>query len=184
MFEHAIQTLEIQLETSTSNLGITDSQEGLVNSTEIIDDLKNSIDYLKNSEVCDFGNLVSLVREWGKERNIIGDNAKATTQTQFVKLLEEVEELNVAIAVPDHAEIVDGIGDCTVVLILLAELAGIRFEDCLLSAYNEIKGRTGTMVDGQFLKDCSFPKSITKDDFDEPLPERTCTDGEACESCQ
>jgi NTP pyrophosphatase (non-canonical NTP hydrolase) len=97
--------------------------------------------------------LIEAIRTWGTERNIIGTNAKATTQTQFVKLLEEVEELNVAIAVPDQAEIVDGIGDCTVVLILLSELAGVKFEDCLFSAYNEIKERTGKIVDGIFHKD-------------------------------
>ena len=122
--------------------------------------------------------LIEAIRTWGEERNIIGANAKATTQTQFVKLLEEVEELNVAIAIPDHDELVDAVGDCTVVLILLSELAGVKFEDCLLSAYNEIKERTGKIVDGAFVKD------LPDDDFNDPLPERTCTDGEVCESCQ
>jgi len=97
--------------------------------------------------------LIEAIRTWGEERNIIGANAKATTQTQFVKLLEEVEELNVAITFPNHDELVDAVGDCTVVLILLSELAGVKFEDCLLSAYNEIKGRTGKIVDGAFVKD-------------------------------
>lgn len=98
--------------------------------------------------------LINAIRTWGEERNIIGDNAKATTQTQFVKLLEEVEELNVAIAVPDHDEIIDAVGDCTVVLILLAELAGVKFEDCLLNAYTVIRDRTGHMsADGLFVKD-------------------------------
>jgi len=97
--------------------------------------------------------LIEAIRKWGEDRNIIGANAKATTQTQFVKLLEEVEELNVAITFPNHDELVDAVGDCTVVLILLSELAGVKFEDCLLSAYNEIKGRTGKIVDGAFVKD-------------------------------
>jgi NTP pyrophosphatase (non-canonical NTP hydrolase) len=124
--------------------------------------------------------LIEAIRTWGTDRNIIGANAKATTQTQFVKLLEEVEELNVAIAIPDHAETIDAIGDCTVVLILLANLAGVKFEDCLQSAYDEIKGRTGHMsADGVFVKDAP-----SDDDFDEPLPERACTDSEVCESCQ
>ena len=47
----------------------------------------------------------------------------------------------------------DGIGDCTVTLILAAEMAGLRFEDCLQAAYDEIKGRTGRMEGGQFIKD-------------------------------
>lgn len=142
-------------------------------------ELEEAITLLKLSSLGGFAELVSLVRQWGEDKGITGPNAKATTQTQFVKLLEEVEELNVAIAVPDHDEIVDAIGDCTVVLILLADLAGVRFEDCLLSAYNVIKNRTGKIVDGAFVKD-----SPSDDDFNEPLPERTCTDGDVCESCQ
>lgn len=39
------------------------------------------------------------------------------------------------------------------VLILLAELIGVPFEECLQSAYNVIKNRTGRMIDGQFVKD-------------------------------
>ena len=40
----------------------------------------------------------------------------------------------------------------TVVLILLAELAEVRFETCLVAAYDEIKERKGSMQNGQFLK--------------------------------
>jgi hypothetical protein len=38
-------------------------------------------------------------------------------------------------------------------LILLAELAGLSFADCLAQAYGEIAGRTGKMVNGIFVKD-------------------------------
>lgn len=38
-------------------------------------------------------------------------------------------------------------------LILAAEMAGLRFEECLAAAYDEIKGRTGTMSGGVFVKD-------------------------------
>jgi hypothetical protein len=31
-------------------------------------------------------------------------------------------------------------------------MAGIEFEDCLQAAYDEIEGRTGTMVNGVFVK--------------------------------
>jgi hypothetical protein len=40
-----------------------------------------------------------------------------------------------------------------VVLILLADIIGTPLEDCLDSAYNVIKSRTGKMVNGQFVKD-------------------------------
>jgi NTP pyrophosphatase (non-canonical NTP hydrolase) len=126
--------------------------------------------------------LVGLVRTWGEERGIIGSNAKATQQTQFSKLLEEVDELNQAITQCDKPEIIDAIGDCTVVLILLAELAQTSFEDCLASAYDVIATRSGKMVNGMFVKDT--PTSID-DDLCEDLgaPQATCTD-EVCESCQ
>ena len=50
-------------------------------------------------------------------------------------------------------QVKDGIGDLTVTAILAAEMAGLRFEDCLQAAYDEIKGRTGTMQNGVFVKD-------------------------------
>jgi hypothetical protein len=40
-----------------------------------------------------------------------------------------------------------------VVLILLSELLGFRFEEALQAAYDIINKRTGKMVDGKFLKD-------------------------------
>ena len=50
-------------------------------------------------------------------------------------------------------EIIDGIGDCVVVLTNLAELTGTPIEACIDRAYNEIKSRTGKMVNGTFKKD-------------------------------
>ena len=73
--------------------------------------------------------------------------------SQFEKTLEEIEELNDAIEDNDLPEIKDAIGDTTVTLILLAERYGLTFEDCLEWAYNQIKGRTGQMIGGVFVKD-------------------------------
>jgi len=97
--------------------------------------------------------LINLVRDWGTSREIIGANAKATLETQFGKTLEEVQELHVAIHDNDHDGITDGIGDTAVTLIMLSELHGISFEDCIAFAYNQISSRTGKMVDGTFIKD-------------------------------
>jgi|GEM_PF-3300640 len=99
------------------------------------------------------GALIEAVRKWGTERKIIGANARATIGTQLEKFYEESEELEAGIANGNRDEITDGIGDTTVTLILLAELHGVPFEECLQFAYNEIKGRTGKMVDGIFVKD-------------------------------
>jgi NTP pyrophosphatase (non-canonical NTP hydrolase) len=153
MFEHAIR----HLVTSRIALAAAIPKEpGLILSHEMqqeLDDINDAIAHLKNAQIGGLSSLVSLVREWGKDKQITGPNAKATPATQFQKLLEEVDEIREGIEKKDQHEIIDGIGDCGVVLILLAELINTRFETCLRAAYDEIKGRTGKMVDGQFVKD-------------------------------
>ena len=96
---------------------------------------------------------INLVRQWGIDKGIIGPNGKATEHTQFAKLLEEIDELRIGIIKDDESEKIDAIGDCTVVLILLAEIIGVPFEECLSCAYQVIKSRTGQMVGGVFVKD-------------------------------
>lgn len=115
-------------------------------------ELEDAISLLKVSSFGGLTALVSLVRQWGADKGITGPNAKATVESQFEKLLEEVGEIRQGIMKADQHEIIDGIGDSTVVLILLAELAGVRFETCLLAAWDVIKDRQGTMVNGQFVK--------------------------------
>ena len=97
--------------------------------------------------------LIEEVRNWGRAKGIIGHTGQATEQSQLTKLLEEVGELQHAIRDNIEHEKIDAIGDCTVVLILLADIIGISFEECLETAYQVISQRTGKMVDGQFVKD-------------------------------
>ena len=52
----------------------------------------------------------------------------------------------------DELELIDAIGDSTVTLILLAAQNGLDFEECLTSAYNVIKDRTGETKNGVFVK--------------------------------
>lgn len=116
--------------------------------------------------------LIEAVRQWGENKGITGPNGKGTLLGQLAKTQEELTETRDAavlysqaqfIAIRDgkryetREELIDGIGDCAVTLILAAEMAGLRFEDCLAAAYDEIKGRTGTMVGGQFVKDGQHP---------------------------
>lgn len=115
--------------------------------------LNNAITFLKVANLGGMSALISLVRQWGTDRKIIGPEAKATPLTQFEKLKEEMNELAEGLENNDQHEVIDAIGDCTVVLILLADLVGVRFESCLVAAYDEIKGRTGTMVNGVYIKD-------------------------------
>jgi len=91
-----------------------------------------------------------LIRDWADERGLYehGD-----AKTQSLKLVEEVGEICRATLKEDHDEVIDGIGDCVVVLTNLAELHGVSIEECIASAYGVISKRTGKMVNGTFKKD-------------------------------
>ena len=91
-----------------------------------------------------------LIRDWADERGLYENG---DTKTQALKLVEEVGETCRAILKEDHDEVIDGIGDCVVVLTNLAELHGVSIEECIEKAYNEIKNRTGKMENGTYKKD-------------------------------
>lgn len=90
------------------------------------------------------------IRAWAKERGIY---LKGDPKTQTLKLGEEFGELCKAVLTKDEPEIVDAIGDCVVVLTNLAELCGLKIEDCITSAYNVISSRKGKMQNGTFVKE-------------------------------
>lgn len=103
---------------------------------------------------------------WAKERGIF-DNA--TPIKQLEKTKEEVDELNEALIAQNNnlttyinskgktvntsEEIIDGIGDIFVTLLIQCRFQKIDILECLESAYNEISNRTGKMVNGKFVKD-------------------------------
>jgi len=91
-----------------------------------------------------------LIREWADERGLYENG---DTKTQALKLVEEVGETCRAILKEDNDEIIDGIGDCVVVLVNLAELHGVMIEYCIDAAYQEIKGRKGRMANGTYVKE-------------------------------
>ena len=91
-----------------------------------------------------------LIREWADERGLYENG---DTKTQALKLVEEVGETCRAILKEDFDEVIDGIGDCVVVLTNLAELQGVSIEACIDAAYQEIKNRKGKMVNGTYKKD-------------------------------
>jgi hypothetical protein len=91
-----------------------------------------------------------LIRTWANDRGLYdGGDPK----TQALKLVEEVGETCRAILKEDAPEMIDGIGDCVVVLTNLAELIGTPIEECIDAAYDEIKNRKGKMVNGTYKKD-------------------------------
>jgi len=89
------------------------------------------------------------IREWAKDKGIF---QKGDSKTQTIKLFEEAGELSKAILKNDEPEIIDAIGDCVVVLTNLAELRGLKIEDCINSAYQIISKRKGKMSNGTFVK--------------------------------
>lgn len=132
--------------------GITMPQEVL---NKMADDLDTASTFLGVANIGGMTALVSLIRDWGAQRDITGSNAKATPFSQFDKLKEEMTELELALLEQDQHGAIDAIGDMTVVLILFADLIGVRFEGCLLAAWEEIKDRRGRMENGIFIKEHS-----------------------------
>jgi len=94
-------------------------------------------------------NVYDLIRLWADERGIYRNG---DSKTQYTKLCEESGELARAILKKDKAELIDAIGDMVVVLTNLAALEGLKVEDCVQSAYNVIKSRQGSMINGTFVK--------------------------------
>ncbi len=94
-------------------------------------------------------NVFDSIRDWAQVRGIYNSG---DSKTQFAKLVEEVGELAQGILKNDKAEIKDAIGDIVVVVTNLAHLEQMKVEDCISSAYDEIKDRKGSMANGTFVK--------------------------------
>ena len=116
--------------------------------------------------------LSKLVINWGEDKGIF---AKSNPLRQLDKTQEELDETKSALTklndldyqlefmeetgFPHQSkeeileEVEDGIGDMLVTIILLAKMVNMDAVDCLNSAYDVIKKRTGKMVNGQFVKD-------------------------------
>ena len=97
-----------------------------------------------------FYELSLYVIKWAEERGIFNDGDPLA---QLDKTQEELDETIEAVKNDDHAEIADGIGDMLVTIIIAAKMMDLDPTTCLEQAYNEIKDRTGKMVDGKFVKD-------------------------------
>ena len=120
--------------------------------------------------------LIDAVRAWGIAKGITGPDGKGTLLGQLTKSTEELTETRDAAVMWLHGhewmsnkkgemvetkvELKDGLGDLVVTAILAAEMAGLRIEDCLAAAYDEIKGRTGSMVGGVFVKNTPGEKGV------------------------
>ena len=92
--------------------------------------------------------LIKQVEQWSIAKGL----DKADSSKQFLKVTEEVGEVAAALARNDKDALRDGIGDVIVTLIILAQQNDMDLHECLNTAYDEIKGRTGQMVNGVFVK--------------------------------
>ncbi len=92
--------------------------------------------------------LIESVEQWAKNKGL----DKADSSKQMLKVVEEVGEVAAALARNDQDALRDGIGDVAVTIIILALQNDMDLYECLNFAYDEIKGRTGKMVNGVFVK--------------------------------
>ena len=93
---------------------------------------------------------IQKIEQWAEDRNLIKG---ATCHAQMLKMTEEVGELAGGLARGKEDIVKDSIGDAVVVLTILAAQSGLKIEDCIAAAYNEIKDRKGRMVDGVFVRE-------------------------------
>ena len=93
-------------------------------------------------------NTLTKVIKWANDRNIIKGS---TAKDQFHKLIQETGELsdNLCKGKPT----IDDIGDCLVVLAIIATQEGYTLEECANHAYDDIKDRKGIMREGIFIKE-------------------------------
>jgi len=105
--------------------------------------------------------LFEKVSEWAHERNLINGS---DTKSQTLKLMSEVGEL--ADNINKGADCRDDIGDCLVVLTILAEQNGYTIQECFEIAYNDIKDRKGIMYRGVFIKESDERYETAKEEIE------------------
>jgi MazG nucleotide pyrophosphohydrolase domain. len=88
---------------------------------------------------------------WHYDRNLIEGS---TDKDQYMKLIQEMGELSDSIC--KGKDIRDDCGDIMVVLLNIIERNGSTMEECLETAYNDIKDRKGRMIDGVFVKEADL----------------------------
>ncbi len=76
---------------------------------------------------------IANVTQWAIDRNLIDG---ANPQAQFLKLVEEIGEV---VKATDDKKFIDGIGDTLVVLTILSNQLGFKFEDLGLENANIVE---------------------------------------------
>ena len=94
--------------------------------------------------------LVQDIQDWGTGKGILPN---PNPMSQWKKTQEEVNELLQGIEKEDLEEIKDAIGDVFVTLVMQTQAWNLTMAECVQSAYDVIKKRTGKMVNGTFVKE-------------------------------
>ena len=141
--------LELAMELGTSQMSVCNWEREVsrpnLKLSQVIKDVLG-VDVLGDSL---FKTLKPLVEQWFVDRGIdTGDGAK-----QLEKLQEEVDELKQAYIEANRDEEKDAVGDTLVSLMGYCLQRELDIEECLSIAYNNIKNRTGKVVNGVFVKD-------------------------------
>lgn len=92
--------------------------------------------------------MFEKIERWATDRGLeTADPAK-----QLVKLMEESGELAEGFVKGRPDLVKDAVGDIVVVLTVFCLQSGYSIEDCINGAYEEIKDRTGRMINGVYVK--------------------------------
>jgi hypothetical protein len=98
-----------------------------------------------------WNDLELKVIRWAEARKIIPN---ATPASQLLKAVSEIGKLCDAEGKRDQVAIDDAVGDVLVSLITYCTLRETSAVQCLAKAYDQIKGRKGTLMpDGTFVKE-------------------------------
>ena len=98
-----------------------------------------------------FDELIHNITQWADDKGIL---SRENAPKQSMKVMEELGETMGAILKDKKtSDVVDGIGDILVTVIILAKQLGLEPTECLESAWNEIKDRKGKTIDGTFIKE-------------------------------
>jgi NTP pyrophosphatase (non-canonical NTP hydrolase) len=96
-------------------------------------------------------NIVEKIINWHYDRNLIEGSSD---KDQTLKLLQELGELSDSVCKGKCLK--DDLGDMMVVMLNIMERNAITIEECLETAYNDIKDRKGKMIDGVFVKEADI----------------------------
>ena len=98
-----------------------------------------------------FDELIENITQWADDKEIL---SLENVPQQSMKVMEELGETVGAILKQKKTdEVIDGIGDIFVTVIILSKQLGLDPTECLESAWNEIKDRKGKTVNGTFIKE-------------------------------